>query len=289
MKIALIISTFDYAGLNIKEKLLSLMKFKDTGEKYEGEPVLEHTTLMNKIRIYTSPTRCVHDEHIDKKIGWGEMIIYPITHRSEAGTPSLTAHAPGNWGKAELGGEYRKLCRTDANMIKAMVQSLHKHGQHTGHEITMECTHHGPYVDLPIIFIEIGSAEEQWKDDELGMIIAKTLKDVLEHKIEHHPIAFGIGGTHYCTNFRRIIVEKDIALGHVCPKYALENLDADMIKQAMEKSDATFVILDWKGMGTERERIVEILDKMDIRYFKAEKLKKMESDNKDILKYCCDE
>ena len=130
------------------------MKFKEVGE-YEGEAILEHTTLMNKIRIYTSPTRCVHDENIDKKLGWDEceMIIYPITHRSEAGTPSLTAHAPGNWGKAELGGEDKKLCKTDANMIKAMVQKLDELGSDTDHEITMECTHHGPYIEKPCFFI----------------------------------------------------------------------------------------------------------------------------------------
>ncbi len=274
MKIALIISTFDYAGLNIKEKLLTLMKFEEDGS-YEGEPVLKHINDVNEIRIFTSPTKCVHDEHIDQKISWEcDMIIYPITHRSEAGTPSLTAHAPGNWSKAELGGEDKKLCKTDANMIKVMMQKLHELGEHTGHQITMECTHHGPYVDVPIIFIEIGSQEEHWKDDELGMIVAKTLQFVLTTTLPNNKIAFGIGGTHYCPNFRRIVVEKDIALGHVCPKYALENLDSNMIKQAMETSNAEFVIVDWKGMGTERERIVGILERLGIEYKKAEKVKK---------------
>jgi D-tyrosyl-tRNA(Tyr) deacylase len=276
MKIALIISTFDYAGLNIKEKLMSLLSFKETGAEYGGYPVLEHKNDANYIRIYTSPTRCVNDEHIDDKINWPEceLLIYPITHRSEAGTPSLTAHAPGNWGKAELGGEDRKLCRTDANMIKAMVQRLHEYGEHTGHEITMECTHHGPYVKLPIVFIEIGSQEEHWQDPELGMIVAKALQFVLTTPLSKNKIAFGIGGTHYCSNLRRIVIEKDIAVGHVCPKYALKDLDEDMIKQAMETSGAEFVILDWKGMGDQRERIVGVLDELGIEYFKAEKLKK---------------
>src|SRR3989344_5472525 len=34
-----------------------------------------------------------------------QYYLYASTHRSEKGTPSLTAHFPGNWGANDFGGE----------------------------------------------------------------------------------------------------------------------------------------------------------------------------------------
>ena len=58
---------------------------------------------------------------------------------------------------------------------------------------------------------------------------------------------FGIGGLHYANNFNKRILDSDIAIGHICPKYALENLDKEMILQGMSKTvpKADFVLLDW--------------------------------------------
>jgi len=53
---------------------------------------------------------------------------------------------------------------------------------------------------------------------------------------------------------------------------------------------ALYIILDWKGMGDQRKRIVELLDKMNIKHFKADKVKKMEKEQTDLfLDACCDD
>ena len=62
-------------------------------------------------------------------------------------------------------------------------------------QITLECTHHGPFIDKPCIFIEIGSTENEWKNRKAGFIIAKTIKEIINEFKEntYNEVAVGIG------------------------------------------------------------------------------------------------
>ena len=44
-----------------------------------------------------------------------------------------------------------------------------------------------------------------------------------------------------------------------------------MIKQAIEKTyeEVKFIVLDWKGLGQEKNRIINILKELDINYKKS--------------------
>ena len=147
------------------------------------------------------------------------------------------------------------------------------------YKLTLECTHHGPLINKPGIFIEIGSTENEWKDRKAGFIIAKTISEIIE-EFKHNPyneIAFGIGGPHYCPNFNKIQLKSNIALSHVIPQYALPLTD-EMIKQAVEKTseEIDFAVLDWKGLGNaeQRKQVTDILDKFYIPYKKTSEIKK---------------
>jgi len=274
MHIALIISTRDYAGLNIQRALFEYAPFKEQRERFENKPVHGWQTGLHTVRTYMTDDWCVEAENIDTRIGWPEceLIIFPITHRSAEGVPSLTVHAPGNWGEAKLGGKPRYLPPTHAPLMKFALQTLQKEaGGETNHKITMEATHHGPYVEKPIVFIEIGSNETHWKDPAMGDIIAKTLVHILSHPIPECRITFGIGGPHYMPNFNSIVLDTDIAVGHCCPKHHLPTLDEEMIRQAMAASQASFALLDWKGMGGEKERIIAMLDTLGVKWEKTGK------------------
>ena len=113
MRIAIIITTPDFAGMNIKECLLKDIDFEETREKYDGYPVLKHGDVM----LYTTDKQCVHMERIDEDID-SDMFIVPTTHRSEAGTNSLSCHTQGNWDKADLGGIPRNLSLAPAFYLK---------------------------------------------------------------------------------------------------------------------------------------------------------------------------
>jgi len=47
-------------------------------------------------------------------------------------------------------------------------------------EVTLEATHHGPYVSLPTCFVEIGSTEPDWEVPEAGSVWADCLALNLE-------------------------------------------------------------------------------------------------------------
>ncbi len=283
MRIALIISTQDYAGLNIQQALLQNAPFQERKECFENKPTHEWRNELHTIRMYMTNDWCVKAEGIDSRICWPEcdLIVFPITHRSAEGVPSLTVHAPGNWDAAELGGRPRWLPPTHAPLMKLAFQALWKEAELRGtewegiaatHKVTMEATHHGPYVEKPIFFIEIGSTEAHWKHPLMGKIIAKTLIQAFSQPLPQCRIAFGIGGPHYMPNFNKIILETDIAIGHLCPKHHLPHLNREMMQKAMAASQADFVLLDWKGLGREKERIVALLEELKVRWEKVQKV-----------------
>jgi len=267
MKFAVISSTKDIASVNIKESLLKLFDFKETDEKFEDNNVFK---LENKdIFLYTTNQEIIHCEDIDKSME-ADFFLFISKHQSASGISSLSVHGLGNWGKAELGGKDRKLCISPALYLREAMLKLMELGKETGYEIIQEVTHHGPYLEKPVMFIEIGSSEKQWKEKNAAEIIAKTSMHILTKEPEKARIAFGIGGLHHTPSFRKTY-SQGIALGHVCPKYNLHNLNEEMIKQAIEKTmgRTDFALLDWKGLGTEKQCIIDILNKLNLHYKKT--------------------
>jgi D-aminoacyl-tRNA deacylase len=261
MKTAIIVSKKDSAGMNIAECL----KECDLSE-YNAE-----LFLVEKESIY--------NENIDKEID-ADLFIFATKHESAKKVHSLSCHAPGNWDKAEVGGKDRKLCVASAVLLKEAFLELNKQGEDLHHEITLEVTHHGPYLEKPCIFIEIGSDKDNWQNKEAGKVISRVIIHLLKNinditnNNKNYKIAFGIGGLHYANTFNRRMIATDIAIGHICPKYMLEKLDKEMILQAISKTKekVDFVLLDWKGLGKEKQRIVDMLNELKLEYKRTDKI-----------------
>ncbi len=264
MRFAIIVSTLDPAGMNIRDKLINEQHFKDAGEKFEGEPIYTNGETL----LYTVTKRTIDCEHIDKDIK-ADIICFATKHQSEKGVPSLSVHAPGNWGKAEMGGSDRELSIAAASCIKEGLNILEKK-DHADHDVTVEATHHGPLLDTPCFFIEIGSDEDAWKDPKAGSVIAETIIEIIKKQPEY-PAAILLGGGHYNHEANKIILRSDIAIGHICPKYALDNLDEEIFNKAIErnKEKIDLVILDWKGLGPNKERIKKIIEKKGIKVVRS--------------------
>ncbi len=268
---AVIVSKKDQAGLNIKECLLRLFDFKETNEEFEREKIYEIKVEKEKIRLYTTEKVSVDCEYIDEKIN-ADFIVFATKHQSKSGIASLSVHIQGNWSKAEFGGSDRKLCISDADYLRECLFKLKELANNNNYEIIQECTHHGPYLaKTPCMFIEIGSSEKQWPDKQAGEIIAKTIMSVIPKKPKHYKTAFGIGGLHHCPNFTKLMKKSDLAFGHVCPKYMLNNLDKEMILQAIEKNTnkCEEVVLDWKGLSQYKQKITKMLGELKIKYKKT--------------------
>lgn len=266
MRIAIIISA-DPAGENILRELLGRYPFQES-VAFREKPTYRYQDLS----IYQSPIRCINNEHIDDEIA-ADLFVFATTHRSAQNIPALTCHAPGNWGKAEFGGEDKVLCRTSACYLKALLLTLMQKNT-LGWDTVQEITHHGPALQKPVIFAEIGSTEAEWGNAEAGRIMAESIVEVFSRPAPSCRAAIGIGGLHTTPNLRKAVERTEYAIGHACPKYWLERLDKEMLQQAIERTveRVELVILDWKGLKGEKERIISLLEEMGMKWERSERM-----------------
>lgn len=266
MHFAIIVSKADQAGMNIKQSLIEL-GFEETGVMFENSIVYEFKGEKNKVHLYTVEKESIYNEDIDKKID-ADFFIFATKHQSASGIHSLSVHTAGNWGKADFGGQDSRLCLAPASYLRTALFQLRELSVNKKYEIIQECTHHGPYIEKPSMFIEIGSDEQKWNDKDSGVIIGKAIIYLTTHDITKFKGAFGIGGLHHTPELTKVMDRTDFAFGHICPKYNLHNLSKEMIQQAIEKTveKVEMVFLDWKGMGPEKAKIAEILKEMNLEF-----------------------
>ncbi|MCK4552605.1 hypothetical protein KAT80_00175 [Candidatus Pacearchaeota archaeon] len=273
-KYLIIASKKDKAGINITTNL----------SQFRKNPVLSSMADNPSFDFYLVDDEIIYTKSLNlEKINKYDFVIFASKHKSEKKEKTLCVHAPGNWREAQLGGEKTKVCKTSALFQKQIFEKLNsnvkEHSLDKKYKVTLECTHHGPLIDKPCIFIEIGSTENQWIDRKAGFIIAKTINQIIKEfkPNPYNEVAVGIGGPHYCPNFNKVQLNSNIALSHVIPQYALP-LDQEMIKQAIgnTEEEVDFALLDWKGLGNaeQRKQVTEILDKLYVKYKKTSEVGK---------------
>lgn len=273
MNISIISSLKDKASISIKENLINNFNLDKLKEQFDNNNIFQTTISSNTIKLYTINSELIYADDLDKKID-AELFVFISRHSAKEGRPSLTVHPIGNFGKAEHGGKEKTLCIAQSAYMKNILSELSKNSQEGDYETTMEATHHGPYIEKPILFVEIGSSEKEWKDKDAGNVVAQSIINSMEKINNNYESVFVIGGGHYNHVATKAMLKSNLAVGHICTKYNLENLDENLIKQAMEKTipEAKFVLLDWKGLGKEKQRILEILEKNNIKYERSDKI-----------------
>ena len=274
---AIIASSRDPAGINIRNNLIELFEFAKTNEKFEDNDVYGFNIGNKQIKLYLTNDELIHSENIDRKID-ADVFIFASKHQSKESTPSFAVHAIGNWGKADYGGRDGTVCQTSPLLLKLFIQNLAAVAKSEGYtgEVVQELTHHGPYIEKPAVFIELGSGEQQWKDAKLASMVADSLIGglgdyVLLDEIKEHVPVVGLGGSHYARDFTKLMLDSNYAIGHICPKHHLASLTPELLQQALGACfpTATAAALDWKGLGPEKQRIKQMLDDAKIKYFKA--------------------
>src|SRR3989344_4827671 len=206
MRFAIVYSKKDRAGVNI------INQFKKIGFLPQI-PIIE----LNKETIFSDDISIKKYPQL-KNI---DFLIFASKHKSEKKESSLCLHAPGNWRGADFGGEPGKICFTSAFILKYLFQELNKNAKDlSNYHITLECTHHGPLIEMPCCFIELGSSEKQWNDEKAIEIIARTIISLKNFKLNPKWIpCIGIGGSHYCPSFNKIQLKTDYAISHIIPEY----------------------------------------------------------------------
>jgi D-aminoacyl-tRNA deacylase len=262
MRFVIIASEKDEAGKNIFKQI----------QKY---PQLKSFIIKDKDTIFC--------ENLDKQPEFRDydFFIFITKHQSQQHNKTLSVHAPGNWNKADFGGYEGKISPASSFFLKHIFQVLNKNARGSEYSCTLEVTHHGPYIEKPCCFIEIGSKIEEWQDEKAARIIAETVHEAIktcdEDEMKSFISAIGIGGPHYCPNFNKIQLNSGYALGHIIPEYALP-LTEEMLAMALEKTipKPEIVLLDWKGLGKseQRQEICKLLEKKSLKILRTSSIEK---------------
>ena len=273
-KYLVVASKKDKAGINITTHL----------SQFRKNPVLLGMQTESKgFDFYLVEDEILFTENLDmEKINKYDFIIFASKHKSEKGKKALTVHAPGNFRGRDFGGQAGKICKSSALFQKQIFEKLKSNSEKYNfkdYDVTLEATHHGPLIDKPCVFIEIGSTENEWTNRKAGFIIAKTISETIQEFKEnpYNEIAVAIGGPHYCPNFNKIQLKSNIAISHIIPQYSFP-LTEEMVKEAIEKTEeeVDFVVLDWKGLGPseQRQQVLDVLDKLYVSYKRTSEVSK---------------
>jgi D-aminoacyl-tRNA deacylase len=91
----------------------------------------------------------------------------------------------------------------------------------------------------------------------------------MSQPIKEHPVAICFGGTHYPSKFTDELLDGKFALGTVIPKHALEELDEELLSHIIsQNSMAKTALLDWKGLGSQKQKVLDLLEPTDLEVIK---------------------
>lgn len=252
----LIASNKDIASLNIKQQILNNYPFEKTNETFQESFLYTAAINGKKITIATLNEESVRAQWLPESFPDAELIVFISRHSSASGKPTLSVHTPGNFAEAELGGLPRTVSVSPATAMSDALKALerYKNELQLDYEVSYECTHHGPCLKVPTMFVELGSSETQWKDSEAAKAVANSaMNAILNFSIPKDPVVLGIGGTHYNQKFTRMALKGEAVFGHMIPKYVVSIVDTEIILNCVERTleKVSLAVLDWKGIRSE--------------------------------------
>ena len=217
----------------------------------------------NSLLLYLDNLDTIHPDSL--------TFIFLSRHSSESRIPTLTCHFTGNFDANPYGGIPRELGICYPYLQKQYMKEISANRLSVpNYEIVIEATHHGPTsLKKPSLFIEIGSTEKQWTDKNAASVVCNSLVSVL-CKINENSrckdVGIALGGTHYPTKLNQLLLNSQFGLAAVAARHNLDSVDESMIDQMISKSveRVEHGIVDRKGLGKEKSRILELIEKKDL-------------------------
>lgn len=277
--ILIVASSKDSASLNIKKQILNHYRFDEKAEDFQGTPTYTAEVKGQNVKLVTLNQDSVYAQNITGFFPEPELIVFISRHSSASGIPTLSVHTPGNLGKAKAGGIPRKVSVSPANAMRdALDVMMQLKGElQLDYKVSYECTHHGPSLEAPTMFAELGSTPKEWEDLEAAEAVAHATMEAVSNFGDFPArVALGIGGPHYNVKFTRMALEKDLAFGHIIPKYAISRIDRAILRQCLDRTleGVELVVLDWKGIKSKHKpMLVGILQKMGVPFKRAKHLR----------------
>jgi D-aminoacyl-tRNA deacylase len=252
---------------------------------------------MKDVVIITINDRKINHENIDKEVERElglkpKQAIYISRHTSKTGKPTLTIHPIGNYGEARFGGKNRTLPESSPRLMTQLLKIMKKNAKlaRLYHQVCFEVTHHGPYISIPSLFIEVGSTKEEWEKEEPANVVAQSLLELLdsyhyENDLSNDiPVLIGIGGGHYAPRFTDVVFEKKAAFGHMIPTYQINagNFNEIILDQMLKKTpNVSFGYFHKKALKKSQmrefkiwfeKRNLKVISSKDLNDLKIEKL-----------------
>lgn len=225
------------------------------------------------IRLHIHEGSLLHIENLDEMYPDSSCFIFLSKHRSQSGIPTLTCHCTGNFATNLCGGNPKEIAIAYPSLQKSYLKAITAARTRVPeYEIVIEATHHGPTsLERPVLFVELGSSEKQWTDTNAAACICDSLIQILDNNIEccTH-IGIGLGGTHYPNKFSKLLLHSKFGLAAIASKHNLEAVDDAMLEQMIAKTvePVTHIIIDIKGLGKQKERIMEMVEKTSLEIYK---------------------
>ena len=265
--ILFVASTKDTAGMNIAKQLIDHYNFEKVSETFHKNLVYTKTLHNKETKLFFVNTEIVDTQFLGDLFK-PQLIVFLSRHSSAKGIPTLSVHTPGNLSEAKFGGKPGKVSVSPAGAMKNALLEMAKlvNERELNYEVSYECTHHGPSLDTPTMFAELGSSPKQWKDTKAAEVVADAAVAAVSEG-SSCSVVLGIGGPHYNKKFTRMALSNQRAFGHMIPKYTLLEIDAEIIRQCIERTVKTVdsVVLDWKGIkGEHKPKIVAALDVLGV-------------------------
>jgi D-aminoacyl-tRNA deacylase len=272
--ILLVASNKDVAGLNIARQVLDHYPFKITGATFQKNPVYQAQVNKKEVTLLILNEETINAQTLTDSFTKPRLIVFISRHSSASGKPTLSVHTPGNIGSAIFGGLPKQVSISPAtamqNALKAL--SLFKEGIQLEYEVSYECTHHGPSLDVPTMFVELGSSPKQWRDSKAAEAVAHAAMSAIgKFETPENSAVLGIGGTHYNERFTRMALNDEAVFGHMIPKYAIPLVNSEMLQHCVDKTleRVECVILDWKGIkSADKPQLLKALSEIELPYEK---------------------
>ena len=200
-----------------------------------------------------------------------DLSVIMSRHSGTPGSPVITTHVPGNFGEAKFGGQPQDLSTSMPNFMKHFLMEASVGCEAVGYAVELEPTHHGPSMDTPIAFVEVGSEEWNWLDERACGLAVKSAVRAFS-KDWRFTSALAFGGPHINPKFTRVETFTGYAIGHAVRKFDADAADEEVIQLAVERSleRPQVAIFDWKGLkGAQKARLVSIVEGLGLKVLKA--------------------
>jgi D-aminoacyl-tRNA deacylase len=262
-EVAVICTKADPASINIARNLLELVSWEDHGSYWS----------------YGQNRLVIHEQQQTALLGFEEqledlgikpgLIVFACRHKAKEDIPWLGGHFTG-----EVAGEKdseRRLSAASPSGLRSFIKNISK-GAPQGFRISAEATHHGPTdIAVPCFFAEIGSSERQWSDPNAGKAAARA---ILALELPNLPVFLGIGGGHYVPRQTSLMLEAEIAFGHLFSSYQADFLDPEILEEAREKSGASYAYLDRKSLrSVNKKKIMQILEEIGLPILRSKEIR----------------